>query len=255
MLISTPAYSWTNGQSGNATTNKAEECDSPPYSTHDWIADHALDFLPANEKAWLVPHKALYLIGTEAPDNSKIHAACGGPHRGYNDRSSGHSVQWKSNWKGFVKKKNRAAWRAGEEYYKAVRAYKQGNHSAAAFYLGAMAHYIGDVSQYGHAIPNEKNHSNYEGWVTRRTKGPTGGPFEAFLQADGLKRRTAYTAAKRISKSTAKGKGPILSAKTMDGKYKDDRDDAFTKSIGHSLNLGVNELSDVLHTFYLNVVE
>ncbi len=41
----------------------------------------------------------------------------------------------------------------------------------------------------------------------------------------------------------------------MDKKYSNDRDAAFTKSIGHSLNLGVNELSDVLHTFYLNVVE
>lgn len=99
LFIATPAFSWTNGQSGNATTNTVAECDSPPYSTHDWIADHALDFLPDNEKAWLLPHKALYLIGTEAPDNSKIHAACGGPHRGYNDRGEGHSVQWKKNWK------------------------------------------------------------------------------------------------------------------------------------------------------------
>jgi Zinc dependent phospholipase C len=254
MLVAVPGYSWTNGQSDNATTNKVEECDSPPYSTHDWVADHALDFLPDNEKAWLLPHKTMYLLGTEAPDNSQIPITCGGPHAGYNDRSSGHSVEWKSDWSGFLEKKDRAAWRAGEEYFKAVRAYEEGNLSAAAFYLGAMAHYIGDVSQYGHVIPDEKNHSNYEGWVARRTKGPTGGPFEEYLKADGLTRRTAYTAAKRIAKITGKGKGPILSAKAMDGKYKNNRDEAFEKSVGHSLNLGVNELSDVLHTFYLNVV-
>jgi len=29
---------------------------------------------------------------------------------------------------------------------------------------------------------------------------------------------------------------------------------SYLDSIGHSLNLGVNELSDVLHTFFLNVV-
>ena len=28
----------------------------------------------------------------------------------------------------------------------------------------------------------------------------------------------------------------------------------YIDSIGHSLNLGANELSDVLHTFYLNIV-
>ena len=40
------SYGWGNGQSGNASTNKPEECISPPYSTHDWIADQALELLP-----------------------------------------------------------------------------------------------------------------------------------------------------------------------------------------------------------------
>jgi hypothetical protein len=30
---------------------------------------------------------------------------------------------------------------------------------------------------------------------------------------------------------------------------------SYIDSIGRSLNLGVNELADVLHTFFLNVVE
>jgi hypothetical protein len=29
----------------------------------------------------------------------------------------------------------------------------------------------------------------------------------------------------------------------------------YLDSIGHSLNLGVNELADVLHTFFANVVD
>jgi hypothetical protein len=33
------------------------------------------------------------------------------------------------------------------------------------------------------------------------------------------------------------------------------RPQRFIDSTGHSLNLGVNELADVLHTFFLNVVE
>jgi hypothetical protein len=33
-----------------------------------------------------------------------------------------------------------------------------------------------------------------------------------------------------------------------------DKDDAYLDSVGASLNLAVNELADVLHTFFLNVV-
>jgi integrase len=36
----------------------------PPYATHDWVADHALSLLPNEEKAWIVPHQTLYLVGT-----------------------------------------------------------------------------------------------------------------------------------------------------------------------------------------------
>jgi hypothetical protein len=71
-LFPISAVAWQNGQSGNAATDEPSECASPPYSTHDWIADHALALLPANERAWLEPHKALYLLGTEAPDNDDI---------------------------------------------------------------------------------------------------------------------------------------------------------------------------------------
>ena len=256
LFMGSPAYSWSNGQPGNATTNKASECDSPPYATHDGIADHALALLPTQEKAWILPHKTLYLMGTEAPDNSKIPAACGAPNTGYDDRSKGHSVEWKSDWSDFKTKKYRAAWRANEEYFKAVHAFKDGKPSVAAFYLGAMAHYIGDVSQFGHSVPFEskKTHGNYERWMATKTPSFDGGHFESFIVNDGLVKRRAWTAVKRISKVTGKGKGPILSARVMDEKYAS-KDEAFMKSAGHSLNLGVNELSDVLHYFYLKVVE
>ena len=35
----------------------------------------------------------------------------------------------------------------------------------------------------------------------------------------------------------------------------DDKNQTYRDSIGHSLNLGANELADVLHTFFLNVVD
>ena len=70
LLLVSPALAWTNGQPGNANTDTTTECSSPPYATHDWIAEQALMLLPQAERDWLMPHKAVYLIGTEAPDSS-----------------------------------------------------------------------------------------------------------------------------------------------------------------------------------------
>lgn len=244
---------WSNGPSGNTGTNTAAECAAPPYATHDWIADHARALLPAAERAWLDPHQAIYLVGTEAPDNNGIAAACGTPHRGYDDRSQGHSVEWDAAWSAMIV--DRAAVRARQEYDKAVAAYQAGDPRAAAFYLGAMAHYIGDVSQYGHAVPWEppSTHSSYERWAATRTATFAAGHFESAIQPDNLVSRTPYTAVKRISKATSRGQGAILSARAMELLQSNRADPQFVTSVGASLNLGVNELADVLHTFYLNV--
>jgi hypothetical protein len=250
---------WTNGQSGNASTNEAGECASPPYSTHDWVADRALALLPVEEREWIGPHKALYLLGTEAPDNKHIPDACGAPGNGYDDHSKGHSVEWASDWSGFATRpdgrlKDRAAFRARQEYNKAVSAFQRGERDAAAYYLGAMAHYIGDVAQYGHSVPFEEHHSPYEQWVARRTRAFSSDVFDSYVEGDGFRRRTAYTAVKRISKVTARGQGEILSARRMDPMYDDKKDNQeYLDSVGHSLNYGINELADVLHTFWLKV--
>ena len=114
-IYSAPTLAWSNGPSGNAGTDDPSECANPPYATHDWVADHALDLLPNVEKAWLLPHKTLYLIGTEAPDNGKIPNECNAPNNGYNDRGSGHSVEWQGDWSDCVLGKDRAARRAKEE--------------------------------------------------------------------------------------------------------------------------------------------
>ena len=250
-IVERAALAWGNGPAGNATTNEPAECGDPPYATHDWIADHALALLPDNERAWLAPHKTSYLLGTEAPDNRTIPDICPAPNQGYDDRRLGHSVEWNDDWSEMIR--NRAARRAQEEYDKAALAFQQGELQAAAFYLGAMAHYLGDVSAYPHAIPGEQHHSDYENRVKRRTTSFDAGHFESYISGDGLRRRRAYTAVKRISRVTGKGRGQILSAAEMDALYST-RGTAYTDSIGHSLNLGVNELADVLHTYYLNVV-
>lgn len=68
-------FGWNNGQQGNSTTNTVAECTSPPYATHDWIADHALALLTQEERQWIEPHKTMYLLGTETPGHKPIPSA------------------------------------------------------------------------------------------------------------------------------------------------------------------------------------
>ena len=108
-----------------------------------------------------------------------------------------------------------------------------------------------------HSVPFETkaHHSGYEGWVGRRTE-VTDTDFTGYIQLDSLVRRKPYTAVKRISKITAGGKGDILWAMRMEALYPDKNDSQeYKDSVGEALNLGVNELADVLHRFYLNEVE
>lgn len=83
LIFPVAAWPWNNGQTGNTITDQVSECDSVPYATHDWIPDHAVALLPQNERAWIEPHKMLYLLGTEAPDNRNIPKACRAPNTGY----------------------------------------------------------------------------------------------------------------------------------------------------------------------------
>jgi nucleoid-associated protein YgaU len=251
------SYSWNNGPSGDASTDEDHpSCENIPYSTHDWIADQARALLPEEERSWLNDNKKLYLLGTEAPDNREIPDSCNAPNNGYDDRSSGHSVKGNDDFSSFFidsngNKQDRAAFRAKEEYLKAQSAIRQGQLSDAAFYAGAMAHYIGDTSQYGHSVDFEHHHSDYEGLISRRTDSFEEGEFETDIIADGLTEIDAYDAVVIISKSTAEGNGDIKSAEWMDINY-NNRNEEYFDSVGASLNLGVNTLADVLHTLYIN---
>ena len=67
--------------------------------------------------------------------------------------------------------------------------------------------------------------------------------------------RRGLSAVKRISMVTSRGKDEIMSFAVMDATYVlKDGNDEYLSSIGHSLNMATSELADVLHTFFLNVV-
>lgn len=55
-----PVASWSNG---GFSTDPAH----PEYGTHDFIAQHALDWAPTESSLWLRSNLAAYLYGTELP--------------------------------------------------------------------------------------------------------------------------------------------------------------------------------------------
>jgi Zinc dependent phospholipase C len=146
---------WSNG---GYSANPA----SPDYGTHDWIAEHALDWLPQQEKQFLLDNKATYLYGTELPDNSQAADGIGDTTK--------HHVYYRAD--GSLQD-DAAAVRAREEYAEAVDSYKAGNRQDAAKHLGAVTHYIADMAVFGHVMGSstawgaEQHHSDYEEYVTR----------------------------------------------------------------------------------------
>src|SRR4030067_1530190 len=64
VLLIAESSGWSNGGYSADPTN-------PDYGTHDWIVEHALDWLPAQEKQFILDNKVVYLYGTELPGNGQ----------------------------------------------------------------------------------------------------------------------------------------------------------------------------------------
>ena len=127
---------WSNGGFSTDPTH-------PVYGTHDWIAQHALDWLPATEKQYIQNNLAAYLYGTELPDNAN---APGGD--GIGDTTK-HHVYYSAS--GTVTDDS-SAQRANAEYNLALSYLKAQDWADAAKTAGAMTHYIDDMAVFGHVM-------------------------------------------------------------------------------------------------------
>ncbi len=233
---------WSNGGYSADPTH-------PGYGTHDWVAEHALDWLPAEEKQFLTDNLAWYLYGTELPDNGQAVGGVGDTTK--------HHVYFAAN--GGLQD-GVAGVRAREEYVAAQQAFGLGNFSAAAMHLGMVAHYVGDLAVFGHVMGastawgTEVHHSDYESYVLRRTES-YGDEFGSYLVYDGALTVTgAYDAAVGLARDTTFDlSGGGLNCTWMDQNY-NWSDQTFRNRMGESLNLAVNAVADVLHTFYTETV-
>jgi hypothetical protein len=215
----------------------------PDYGTHDWIAEHALDWLPTQEKQFLLDNKASYLYGTELPDNNQAPDGIGDTTKHHIYFTADGAVQ-----------DDAAAARARDEYSLALNYYRAGNQAEAAKHLGAVTHYVADMAVFGHVMGAstawgaETHHSDYEDYVLDRTNSYTD-DFNSYLVYDGsLVALSAYDAAASLANDTTFDAGGQYTCVWMDTHY-NWSDAAFKNRSGESLNLAVNAVADVLHTF------
>jgi hypothetical protein len=220
----------------------------PVYGTHDWIAQHALDWLPQAEKQFIVDNLALYLYGTELPDNSYA------PH-GIGDTTKHHVYYFADG----SLQDDASAVRAQQEYDRAAASFAAGDLADAARRLGIMSHYISDLGVFGHVMGSgtswdgEVHHSDNEEYVYSRTDSYDA-EFNVYLVFDGvLENVSAYNASLGSAYDTTFDKNAGLTCVWMDQNY-DWGNPIFKDRAGESLNLAVNLIADVLHTFYLTHV-
>jgi len=235
-----PASAWSNG---GYSDNPAQ----PIYGTHDWIAEHALDWLPQQEKQYLIDNKANYLYGTELPDNNQTPDGIGDTPK--------HHFYFYANG---TTQDNASATRAAQMYQTALNYLKAKDYPDAAKAAGTMSHYIADVAVWAHVMStntdwgNEtgNNHPNYEAYVNRRT-GTYTDEFNKYLNYDGtLTTISAYNATKNLANNTTFDNDQQYNCTWMNQNYNVNNPTYWNRA-GESLNLAVNCLTDVLHTLYL----
>jgi len=232
------SLAWSNGGYSSDPAN-------PDYGTHDWIAEHALDWLPTNEKQYILDNLAAYLYGTELPDNPD----------GIGDTTKHHIYY---SLTGQITD-DAAAVRASAEYADTLGFLMAEDFPKAAENAGIMSHYIADMAVFGHVMGvdtdwgNETHHDDYEKHVNQRTNSYND-EFNAYLAFDGsLDIISAYDAASMLAYDTTFDVDGDLTCVWMDQNY-DWSNTTFRNRAGESLNLAVNYLADVLHSLYIQFV-
>ncbi len=234
-----PVSAWSNGGYSDDPGNVS-------YGTHDWIAEHALDFLPADEQQYIDNNLNWYLYGTELPDNPY-------PEDGIGDTARHHVYFYENG----SLMDDASAVRAQDIYNDTLAFLEAGDRMNASKHAGIMTHYIADVAVFGHVMGvktdwgAEVHHSDYERYVQRRTTEYTSAVFDSYIVFDGsLEMVTAYDATLGIANDTTfdadlEGCGCVW----MDSHY-NWSDPGFRDECGESLNLAINAVADVLHALY-----
>jgi len=219
--------------------------DHPDYGTHDFLAEHALDYVPDDLDFWLRDNLAAYLYGTELPDNRN--APLGD---GIGDTTLHHVYYHASG----QLQDDVSAKRAQESFQQTLTYLISRDYRDAAKWMGITTHYVTDVAVFGHVMGKstdwgaETHHSDYEDWVNDNTDRYEA-PFKACLSFDGkLQQISPYDAALALAHDTTfddSGKGHT--AKWMDDNY-NPNNLTFQERACESMSLSVNVLADLVYS-------
>ncbi|UCE91293.1 MAG: zinc dependent phospholipase C family protein [Methanobacteriota archaeon] len=231
------ARAWSNG-------GYSDDIANPDYGTHDWVAEKSLILQSLDVSFLSDTFKSQYLLGTEAPDNPA-----------YIGDSTNHHVYY---YLDGTLQDDICADRAQAMYDEALDRMLDSDMENAAFYVGAMAHYIADVGAYGHTMGAstdwgaETHHTTYENWFESRLE-----TFDTPSDVS-LMELNAGDAARSLGFKITFGDGAVRSNVWMDEQY-DWLDAEFVASARASLNASVEAvaaaINDLLLEYYLVIPE
>ncbi|MEM0343827.1 MAG: zinc dependent phospholipase C family protein [Thermoplasmata archaeon] len=183
----------------------SEDQSNPDYGTHDWISDRAIELVTTDKTFLSTTFHSSFLLGTESPDNPKMIGDTWN-HHVYYDRS------------GLVTEDNSAR-RARETASAARSLMTAGDFELAAYYIGAMSHYIADVGVFGHTMGSdtawgeEEHHADYEAEMGSRILSLAPPPRTSITAKD------PYEAALDLAAQITFGHGDIKPNGWMDNNY------------------------------------
>jgi len=233
------ACAWSNGGFSSDASN-------PKYGTHDFLAHHALDYVPDDLDFWLRENLQAYLYGTELPDNKN--APLGD---GIGDTTL-HHVYYHANGQ---LQDDASARRAQESYEQTLTYLTSGDYRNAAKWMGVTSHYVVDLAVFGHVMAKstdwgaENHHSDYEDWVNSNTHSYDA-PFKTCLSAPAgeLRQSSPFDVAVTLAHDTTfddTGKGHT--AKWMNDNY-NPSDPTFEARTCELLNHAVNVTAQLIYT-------
>ncbi|MHA1291253.1 MAG: zinc dependent phospholipase C family protein [Promethearchaeota archaeon] len=180
LFLSIPTQYTVAWKNGSYAYNKLDYDYEEDFGTHDWIASAALDVLLEDDHSqwsWLEERKEIYLLGTEAPDNGDLETHLDGETvEGFGDTAK-HHVYYNEDGS-IANNEDDGALRAKSCGDLADQCMEDNKLDQAAFYFGAMTHYIADLSMYAHIAENnvapyytdfDEHHAQVEGYVQTRT--------------------------------------------------------------------------------------
>jgi hypothetical protein len=241
LALVAPAVCWSNG-------GYSADPVHPDYGTHDWIAEHALDYLPQAEKQYITDNLAAYLYGTELPDRPASQGGIGDTTK--------HHVYYSASG---VLTDNASATRAQTLFDTALNFLKAQDYVNASRAAGTMTHYISDLAVFCHVMgantdwgaEDSDTHSNYETYVNGKTAAYNSTVFSGYLNFDGaLISTSAFNATKILAFNSTFGDNGAYNCSWMNSNY-GWSNQAFKDRCGEALNLAVNAVADVLHTLYV----